>query len=441
MAVIRFVSALDHLKIYIMNTKLHSSPFFTFLFTALIFTVFSCSKEEGGGTSTVTLPTLSTTAISSVTQTTAVSGGVVSSDGNGNVTARGVVWKTSPGATVADNKTTDGTGSGSFTSNITGLNAGTTYYVRAYATNGAGTAYGNEVVFTTAASGVALPTLTTTAVSAITQTSASSGGNISSDGGGAIISRGVAWSTSTNPTIANNINANGTGTGSFSGSLTGLNAGTTYFVRAYATNSAGTAYGNEVSFTTQVAPGVVLPTLTTTAVSSIAQTTAASGGNISSDGGGPVTARGVAWSTSTNPTILNSITSDGTGIGTYSSSLTGLTANTTYFVRAYATNSAGTAYGNQVTFTTSAPAPTTFNVSIFGFAFSPSSVTVHVGDIVRWTNNDGTAHTVTSDNGTSFNSGNMANGAVFTFTASITGTFPYHCAIHPGMTGTVTVIP
>jgi hypothetical protein len=96
-----------------------------------------------------------------------------------------------------------------------------------------------------------------------------------------------------------------------------------------------------------------LPTVTTTAVTSITATTASSGGNVISDGGAAVTARGVCWSTSPNPTIADSYTTNGTGTGVFTSSITGLTPGTTYYVRAYATNSIGTAYGNPITFTTS----------------------------------------------------------------------------------------
>lgn len=92
------------------------------------------------------------------------------------------------------------------------------------------------------------------------------------------------------------------------------------------------------------------PTVTTTAISAITSTTATSGGNVTSDGGTSVTARGVCWNTSTNPTTANSHTSDGTGTGSYSSSLTSLTAGATYYVRAYATNSAGTSYGSNISF-------------------------------------------------------------------------------------------
>jgi len=194
------------------------------------------------------------------------------------------------------------------------------------------------------------PVITTTATSEITQTSASSGGNISSDGGASVTARGVCWSTSANPTTAlTTKTSDGTGTGAFTSSLAGLTVNTTYFIRAYATNSVETAYGNEISFTTSAG----VPTLTTTAASSIAQTTSISGGNISSDGGATITARGVCWSISANPTTaLTTKTSDGAGTGAFTSSLTGLTANTTYYFRAYATNSVGTAYGNQLSFTT-----------------------------------------------------------------------------------------
>ncbi len=98
---------------------------------------------------------------------------------------------------------------------------------------------------------------------------------------------------------------------------------------------------------------VVLSTLITTTPSSITSTAASSGGNISNDGGGAVTARGVVWSTSQNPTIaLTTKTNNGTGTGIFTSNITGLSPSTVYYIRAYATNSAGTAYGNQQTLTT-----------------------------------------------------------------------------------------
>ena len=288
-------------------------------------------------------PNVTTTPITDITSTTAASGGNVTSDGGGTVTARGVCWSTSQNPTIADNHITDGNGTGSFTSSITGLASGATYYVRAYATNSVGTAYGEEKSFTT----LALPTVTTTSVTAITSSTATSGGNVSSDGGATVTARGVCWSTSHNPTISGSHTSDGTGTGSFTSNLTGLTTGTTYYVRAYATNSVGTAYGEEVSFTT-----LALPTITTTSVTDITFSTATSGGNVTSDGGATVSARGVCWSTSHNPTVSNSHTTNGTGSGSFTSILTGLAANTSYYVRAYATNSVGTSYGNEVSLST-----------------------------------------------------------------------------------------
>jgi hypothetical protein len=145
--------------------------------------------------------------------------------------------------------------------------------------------------------------------------------------------------------------------------LTGLTANTLYYVRAYATNSEGTGYGNAVSFTSNP---IIPPTVTTGTTMATSTTTAISGGNVISDGGAAVTSRGVCWSTSANPTIANSKTSDGTGTGIFTSNIAGLTANISYHVRAYATNSAGTNYGLDVLFSTP-PYPTNGLISYFNF--------------------------------------------------------------------------
>lgn len=136
---------------------------------------------------------------------------------------------------------------------------------------------------------------------------------------------------------------------------TGLTPSTTYTYRVYSNNAVGNSltYSNELTLTTTSI--INLPILTTTAMSLITSSTAVSGGTISSDGGASITARGVCWSTSPSPTIdLSTKTSDGTGIGTFTSNIIGLSGNTTYYVRTYATNSAGTGYGNEVNFTSSA---------------------------------------------------------------------------------------
>ncbi|MFZ4413382.1 MAG: SUMF1/EgtB/PvdO family nonheme iron enzyme [Bacteroidales bacterium] len=201
-----------------------------------------------------------------------------------------------------------------------------------------------------------LPTVTTTAATLITSSTVTSGGNVTAYGGAAVTARGVCYATTTNPTTANSTVANGSGTGMFTANITGLSANTTYYLRAYANNSVGTAYGNEISFSTTAIPQI--PTVTTTAATLITSSTVTSGGNVTAYGGAAVTARGVCYATTTNPTTANSTVANGSGTGMYTANITGLTALTAYYVRAYATNSAGTAYGNQISFTTILNIPT-----------------------------------------------------------------------------------
>ena len=304
----------------------------------------------GVTSSSAVLPTVST-AISAAVSTkpdSAFAGGSVISDGGSPVTARGVCWNTSATPTVSNFSTVTGAGVGNFSSTLWGLSPNTNYYVRAFAVNAAGTVYGNQLMITTSSPMVPVLAATTT-VTEITSTTATSGGNVTLDRGAAVTVRGVCWATTTLPTIANSRTTNGGGTGVFSSILTGLNAGVTYYVRAYATNSASTAYGSQVSFVTLP---IDFPIVTTLPITKNG-TAAAGGGTVTSDGGAPVTARGVVWSSSNSlPTVdLSTKTTNGTGTGDFISALSGLTQNTAYYVRAYATNSKGTAYGAVTTFT------------------------------------------------------------------------------------------
>lgn len=200
-------------------------------------------------------PTVTTTSINSILAFSATGGGSITNDGGSSVTSKGICWSTSPGPTISlSTKTSDGTGSSTFTSNLSGLTNGTTYYVRAYAVNTIGTSYGNEVSFTTQ-SGVVI--LTTTTVSSILANSAISGGNITNDGGSNVTAKGICWNTSPNPTIElSTKTTNGNGTGSFTSNLSDLVQGQTYYLRAYATNATGTSYGNEISFCAGIKVGL-----------------------------------------------------------------------------------------------------------------------------------------------------------------------------------------
>ena len=455
-----------------------------------------------------TAPTVTTAVVTQITETSAVVGGNVTNDGNASVTERGVVYSTNPNPVITNLNNTIrpcGSGTGEFTYTITGLQSGTKYYVRAYAKNDVGTAYGEEMSFTTKVqatpeyvdlglsvkwatfnvgastpeeygdyfawgetepkatyywstykwcygseptltkyntdssygtvdnktqldlsddaahvnwggdwrtptdaewtelreqctwtwttqngvkgykvtskkvsysknsiflpaagyrfegslngagslgyywssslktdysydawgvyidlSGVyrddsnrhcgpsirpvygekTLPTVTTAVVTQITETSAVASGNVTSDGGASVTERGVCIATVSNPTTANTKISAGSGTGTFNCNLTNLQPNTKYYVRAYAINSKGTAYGNEVTFTTSKT--VVLPTVTTSTITQITETSAVAGGNVTSDGNASVTERGVCISTVSNPTTSNTKVKSGT---------------------------------------------------------------------------------------------------------------------------------
>lgn len=210
--------------------------------------------NEVSFTTLANLPTLMTNEITGLTATTAIGGGEVTDDGYDSMTARGVCWSTSENPTITDNSINNGVGKGQFSVTINNLTPNTKYYVRAFATNSAGTSYGNEVSFTTLA--IQLPALTTNEITEITATKATSGGEVTNNGNDSITARGVCWSTTTPPTITDSLIYIGAGTGQFSATINNLTPDTKYYVRAFATNSAGTSYGNEVSFITLVATGI-----------------------------------------------------------------------------------------------------------------------------------------------------------------------------------------
>lgn len=299
----------------------------------------SCAEDAS-------LPKLTTNEISNLTEATALSGGEVLSDGGALVTERGVCWSTFLEPTISDSKTNDSLGLGTFKSLVQNLAPGTTYHLRAFATNATGTAYGRETTFTTKTLSIS-----TTNAYFIMATSAISGGNIQSDADSSsltILARGICWNTFPNPTIADSIRTSGSAPGSFTNLLENLKPLTTYYVRAFLTNSRGTFYGNETSFTTQ--SGLIA--LTTEQASEVTAHSVLLKGNISGDGGATITDWGFCLNTNPNPTLEHRIVHLDGVTGTFQCTLSDLLPGTTYYFRTFAINSIGTSFGEEFSFKT-----------------------------------------------------------------------------------------
>lgn len=295
------------------------------------------------------VPSVTTVNVSNISYKTAVSGGSSISDNGLDIISKGVVWSTEVNPTIElETKTENGAGKEDYVADLSGLSPGTKYFIRAYAINSDGVGYGNEITFETLSQSNAI--VTTNAPSEVTSSSAMSGGNVTSDGGAEVTGRGVVWSTDHNPTISlDTKTSDGTGVGKFTSAIIGLAPGTTYYVRAYVTNSIGTSYGDEMSFETQaVKPTVSTNILNNDVISELRMPFL--GGNVISTGGAEVTEKGVVWSTSPNPTVEQNKISGGGGLGEFEVWLSEPSVATRYYIRAYAINSAGVAYGEEVSF-------------------------------------------------------------------------------------------
>ena len=383
------------------------------------------------------LPIINTSSVSLITLNSATSGGIITSDGSSAVSERGICWSTTENPTINDNHLQDVTGTQSFTSSITGLTPGTTYYLKAYATNSTGTAYGNLVIFCTKVADVDDNTYTTVTIGTqiwmaenLKTTKFNDGTDIplvtdntswinlstpaycwfnnnqtsykSTYGAlynwftvnsGRLCPAGWHVPTDTDWTMLSTFlggeniaggklketgtihwkspNAGATNESGFTGLPGGNRTANAIFYDVgnfgywwSSTESDGISsllrylnynYStfNNVSYDKRSGFSVRClkddyPDLTTESITSITRTTATGGGYITSEGSGVVIARGVCWSSSHNPTIADNKTLNGSGSGQFTSSITGLSANTTYYVRAYATNSVGTSYGKEL---------------------------------------------------------------------------------------------
>ncbi|MCQ2077201.1 MAG: DUF1566 domain-containing protein [Bacteroidaceae bacterium] len=348
-----------------------------------------------------------------ITATSVICYGTVVSDCDIPVTTRGFCYAKTQYPTIDGDHTTTGKGLGSFQATISKLEYGTTYYIRAYATNATETTYGEQLTITTLNG---LPTVTTSAVSNIGSVKATCGGTVKDDGTLSVIARGVCYGTTQQPTISDSHTTDGKGKGDFVSQLIDLKDKTTYYVRAYATTDAGTAYGAQQSFKT--ADG--MPTVELTTTKDITAISAICEGKVTGDGGLEVTERGFCYGTTQYPQVSGSHVAVGAGMGSFSASLTQLTINTTYYIRAYATNKIGTAYSEQTTIktatglpivTTTQPTATANSITAGGTITSDGGFTISSRGVCYSTTN---AQPTISDKKVDSGSGNG------TFSTSIT---------------------
>jgi hypothetical protein len=234
-----------------------------------------------------------------------------------------------------------------------------------------------------------LPDVTTANISDITATTAASGGNVTDEGGSAVTERGVCWNTSQEPTTGSSKTSDGTGDGSFTSSITGLTANTLYYVRAYAINSEGTGYGNEVSFTTQCQT----PSGTTDPASGIGSTNATLNGTVNANGSSTT----VTFEYGLTNSYGNSVTAtqspvSGNSNTPVSAEITGLTPSSTYHFRVKVVSCGGTVYGDDRTFTPQCQAPTSTTNAASGLGTSSATLNGTV-------NANGSSTTVTFEYG------------------------------------------
>lgn len=309
-----------------------------------IATLNSCKKEDKN------LPSLITIPASGITTSTAILGGIVGDDGGAAITSRGVCWGTEPDPVISGlNKNIIGAGTGFFKCTLIGLIPNTLYYVRAYAMNSEGTAYGGEVKFTTMP---AKAPVVETIIEYVDYYGAGVKIIIKNDGGAPVTEKGICWATTENPTIVDNDKkiCNDIGT-CYAGPLKPKSS---YHVRAYANNGVGISYGNDEAFTT-----LVVPEVTTYPATGITDSSATAGGKVILVGDVYDFETGICYGRGKDPAINGlHIQADISDSGEFTCKLVDLNPGTLYYARAYIIWPKDyfwevyVVYGNEVSFTT-----------------------------------------------------------------------------------------
>lgn len=296
-------------------------------------------------TTQINLPTVTTSAVTDLTTTSAKVGGNVTDNGGFSVTQRGVYWGNLANPLLTGNRVNVDTGKGAFSYSLTGLSLANIYYVKAFATNIKGTSYGDEISFSTQPE---LPTVSTSTVLNITANSATVGGNVSSSGGATITESGVYWGTTTGTQTNGTKLSIGKGSGSFSSALSNLNPGGKYYVRAYAINSLGTSYGSEISFVTLGK----IPTVATLGLTGLTATGATLNALVNANNLSTAVTFDYGTTTSYGNTVTAAKSPTTGSADTMRATLSSLSSNTRYHYRVKAVNALGTVFGNDTMFTT-----------------------------------------------------------------------------------------
>lgn len=283
--------------------------------------------------------------LSEISYTAATISGSVVDVGESGLEAYGHCWSTSSGPSYdLDQKTQLGRCDtmGIYLSQLTDLEPDTKYFVRSYAKSGGDVVYGNEITFSSR--GGAIPLVISNDIINYDYTSVTCGGTISDDRGSAVISRGICYGTEHLPTIEGQHTSVEGGSLTFTSTLTGLTEGESYYYRAYASNGFGTAYGEEIPFTTRVhAPTIIATHAPQLTAHSCSLELEASGLLIEE--------KGICYSTQSMPTIEEEYLNQGPSAGKFSINILGLDSRTTYFLRPYAINPERTVYGEQIEIT------------------------------------------------------------------------------------------
>jgi hypothetical protein len=331
-------------------TGLANGISYTFTVTATNIIGTGSASSASSPVTPYTLASISTSFPPLVSTSTLTLNANITNDGGASTTIRGFAYGTDSTLTTGAATTTElGTfGTGAFTKAISSLTPNTLYYFRAYTVNLAGTSTG--AILSTTTLPVSAPSVTTQAGDTIAATTATGHGTITSTGNINAATRGVVYGTSSSYGATTTPENGNFSTGTYTASITGLTCNTLYHVAAYATNSQGISYGNDVQFTTTAC----IQTLTTNLPTLVSSSTITLNASITATGGADATASGFAYGTVANLSTVIATTSDGaqTGTASFIHPLSSLTPNTIYYFRAYAVNSAGTSTGAILSTTT-----------------------------------------------------------------------------------------